>query len=165
MNNEKWMDYLNGIYSISSFGNVSRIAPGQGAIVNKILKQPVDNAGYCVTTFCIDGKKMPKRTHAVVAELFLGPRPMSMEINHIDGDKKNNRVDNLEYISKSNNAKHARALGLIGPLLGKLSHDNVNQIRQMAKDGVSQGVIGKLFDKKQSHISEIVNYKIWRNIK
>jgi hypothetical protein len=72
---------------------------------------------------------------------------------------------NLEYISKSNNAKHARALGLIGPLRGKLSNDSVIQIRQMAKDGVSQGVIAKLFDKQQSNISEIVNYKIWRNIK
>ena len=165
MNNEKWIDYFDGVYRVSNLGNVARIVPGKGAIANKVLKQPVDSAGYCVTTFCVDGKRYPRRTHTVVAELFLGPRPGLMEINHIDGDKKNNMACNLEYISKSNNAKHARALGLIGPLRGKLSNDSVIQIRQMAKDGVSQGVIAKLFDKQQSNISEIVNYKIWRNIK
>ena len=162
---ETWKPVFDSVYEVSSEGRVKRVMGGKGTKAGTILKQPVDSAGYCVTTFCINGKRNPVRNHILVASLFIGDRPDGMEINHIDGDKTNNAAVNLEYISKSENSKHAYALGLIGPKKGKISEEDVIKIRQMRKDGVSQGVIGKIFQKDQGHISAIVNRKIWRNIK
>ena len=48
--------------------------------------------------------------HCLVAEKFLGPRPMGMDVNHKDGNKLNNRMDNLEYLSHPENKRHGHIL-------------------------------------------------------
>jgi len=72
-------------------------------------------------------KEVSQHQHRVVMERFLKRKLRKGEIvHHIDGNKQNNALNNLEYISKSNNAKHARALGLIGPIKGKLSDESLS---------------------------------------
>lgn len=60
----------------------------------------------------VDGCGVTKRIHVMVALVFLGPRPPGMEINHRDGNKRNNSVANLEYVTPAENHEHALRSGL-----------------------------------------------------
>jgi hypothetical protein len=48
----------------------------------------------------------------LVADAFLGPKPPKLDVNHKDGNKRNNRIENLEYVTRSENHRHAFRLGL-----------------------------------------------------
>lgn len=59
-----------------------------------------------------NGKYIHKSVHSLVAEMFLPKNGNGLVVNHIDGNKHNNRADNLEWVSRSENDKHAFNLGL-----------------------------------------------------
>lgn len=59
-----------------------------------------------------------RSVHALVAEAFIGPRPSGLEVNHKDGDKRNNRPENLEYVTRSENMRHCFRIGLGNPPRG-----------------------------------------------
>lgn len=85
-------------YMISNFGNL------KNKKTDKILNQWIAGRGY---NYCriinINGQK--KITiHSLVAKIFIGERPINFDIDHIDRNKLNNRVDNLRYLTKSENA-------------------------------------------------------------
>ena len=69
--------------------------------------------GYYVVNPSIDGRNVLMYVHRIVADAFLGERPAGVEVNHIDGDKLNNAVSNLEYVTHERNMAHARGMGLI----------------------------------------------------
>lgn len=68
------------------------------------------NNGYYVTSIELGGgeRKPSYYLHHLVAETYLGARPPSMVVNHIDGDKTNNNVENLEYVTQEYNLLHWR---------------------------------------------------------
>jgi hypothetical protein len=92
-------------YSVSSFGRVRRDKGGKGTKAGKILK--ISAAGrnkdgttnYQTVSFCVNSRITGRNLHAVVAEVFIGPCPEGMEINHKDLDRNNPRADNLEYVT------------------------------------------------------------------
>ena len=105
---EKW-NTVNDFpdYEISSFGNVYS---------NKrdiVMKPYHDGWGYqCVTLSSRSEKSKQKKVHRLVAEAFI-PNPYNKpEINHIDGNKDNNNVENLEWVTRSENEIHAFKHGL-----------------------------------------------------
>ena len=68
--------------------------------------------GYLEIWLTIDGKQIRKLVHRLVAKEFI-PNPLDKpEVNHIDGNKQNNRVDNLEWVTGSENKRHAFLTGL-----------------------------------------------------
>lgn len=81
----------------------------QGTIKNlkgKEICQWVDNVGYKQVKLFKDGKAYYRRVHRLVAEAFT-PNPNNLpQVNHIDGDKTNNAMENLEWITNSQNTKH-----------------------------------------------------------
>lgn len=79
----------------------------------KVLK-PADDKGYQKTMLKrdIDGKIHSIRVHSMVMLAFKGERPDDMEIDHVNGDKADNKLDNLEYVSHSLNVQRAFDLGL-----------------------------------------------------
>lgn len=81
----------------------------QGTIKNlkgKEICQWVDNVGYKQVKLFKDGKAYYRRVHRLVAEAFT-PNPNNLpQVNHIDGDKTNNTMENLEWITNSQNTKH-----------------------------------------------------------
>lgn len=96
-------------YDVSNHGRVKRTAPGQGAKAGLILKPRVNIRGYV-------NYELHRRTHQghqLVLCGFIGPRPSGLEVNHKDGDPLNNHLDNLEYVSRSENIRHAFKNGLI----------------------------------------------------
>ena len=77
------------------------------------LKPSITQHGYCRVTLSVSGKKVGRYIHRLVAEYFLGfQEKTKMVINHIDGNKQNNNVANLEIITPSENLIHAYKNGL-----------------------------------------------------
>ena len=105
MSEIEWRDVkaYEGLYRVSSDGQVFSARSG------KILKPHINTKGYARHWLQRDGQKA-FFTHRLVAVAFLGAS--DLQVNHIDGDKSNNRVENLEWCSGSDNVKHAYRTGL-----------------------------------------------------
>lgn len=149
---------FGGRYSVSSLGRIRRDLTG------RILKPWTNSRGYRVIGLPWDGNKRRWRSHKVavlVAESFLGSRPPKMQVNHIDGVKTNNHLENLEWVTPSRNIQHSWGSGLrdgTGAAKGmrhgsaKLTNAEVLAIRAATdshcalgrKYGVSDVMIGKI---------------------
>ena len=113
---EIWKDIPNALgYQISNFGNIKsierEIAPAKGSkpriSKGRVLKPSKDKDGYLMIQL---GKFHPyplsRKIHRLVLLAFVGES--TLEVNHIDGNKQNNRLDNLEYVTHSQNHIHCR---------------------------------------------------------
>lgn len=79
----------------------------------RLLRPRRDHRGYLTVSCRAPGRKtLNGRIHVFVALVFVGPRPAGFEINHRNGDKANNSVSNLEYITPRENKEHALRNGL-----------------------------------------------------
>jgi hypothetical protein len=76
------------------------------------LNQKTGTTGYPEVTIKVSGVKKTYRIHRLVAQIFLQNSASHPVVNHKDGNKRNNRVDNLEWCSYSDNLKHAYIIGL-----------------------------------------------------
>ena len=127
-----------GVYDVSADGKVMRVAGGRkGATPGRVLRPSPTSDGY--PSVPLAGGSPGSRSHMIhtlVARAFLGPRPEGHQINHIDGVKDNNRLDNLEYVTPKQNIAHARRLGLvkfpcgIALQMARLTEDQVREIRR-----------------------------------
>lgn len=82
-----------------------------------LLKESIDNStGYAKVSLWKDGTGTTKAIHRLVAETFLG-RQENKDVNHIDGIKSNNRLDNLEWCTRGENMKYAYDIGLRPPIM------------------------------------------------
>lgn len=107
---------FDGLYEVSNLGEVRSIARRQGTRVGRILTGRLSTSlndtwrtRYLRVALYRDSKRHDTPVHHLVAEAFLGPRPLGLEINHKDGNPQNNRVDNLEYVTHSENVRHGWA--------------------------------------------------------
>lgn len=101
-------------YEVSDSGKVRRTVGGKGTRAGKILKPGVDRRGY-EYVFLSDRELGQRRAkiHRLVATAFVGKPHGRVEVNHIDGNTRNNRWENLEWVSHQQNMAHAVELGLI----------------------------------------------------
>lgn len=117
MNEEIWVDCsgFESHYEVSNMGRVRskervveyvRLGKIQKHKVNsKILSPEVTKNGYLRVVLCVNSTKTKVSLHRMVAKSFLGES--CLDVNHIDGDKSNNRIENLEWSTKSQNMKHS----------------------------------------------------------
>lgn len=102
--NEEWRPIVGfeGIYEVSSEGRVKRVKGG----ANNILKAYPNNKGYLGVDLHDCGRRWSAKIHRLVALTFI-PNPMEyVEINHIDENKSNNSVSNLEWCTRSYNVHY-----------------------------------------------------------
>lgn len=93
-----------GIYEVSDTGLVRSLKFDKA----KILKPQNNGWGYLHVRLCKNGKAKITKIHRLVAEAFL-PNPLSLEtVNHIDEDKTNNNVSNLEWMSRTDNVAYSQ---------------------------------------------------------
>lgn len=106
--NEIWKP-INGTNEKYYISNLGRVYSSKS---NKIMKTPKDGRGYINCNIRLEGKSINIKIHRVVAEHFINNEFGKREVNHIDGDKTNARVDNLEWVTTKENNNHARNTGL-----------------------------------------------------
>ena len=99
-----------GRYEVSSYGRVRSLMMQWGKLRQEplVLKPAPNRWGYLHVVLCRNGKMKNSRVHKLVAVAFLGQCPDGMEVNHVDGDKKNNELENLEYMTHQENMDHAK---------------------------------------------------------
>lgn len=132
----EWKDIpgYEGLYQASMDGailSINRSTP-------RILKPALKRHGYYHLILCKDGSHKTHSVHRLVASTFIGPCPLAFDVNHKDGIKTNCSVNNLEYLSRSDNHKHAFTIGLrIAPksMLGRFGslHPNSKSVLQLDK--------------------------------
>lgn len=97
-----------GLIEVSNEGRVRSLLRGYP----RVLKTQTDNKGYHRLRVTIEREKMSYKVHREVAKAFI-PNPDNLpQVNHKDGDKNNNAVDNLEWVTNRDNAHHAIESGL-----------------------------------------------------
>jgi hypothetical protein len=166
---ESWKQIDGLLYEVSDLGRVRRSAPGRGTFVGRIIKPNLTKGGYWNIGI---GRKSGGRTrlvHQLVAEAFLGRCPDGQEVNHKNGVKTDNHASNLEYVTRSENAKHAFRIGLCRPHVAvfgpshhnaKLSEMDVRVIRRLGESCVlSLAEMALLFGVYKQHIWRIVRGK------
>lgn len=148
---------FEGHYEASNLGRIKSLKKGK----ETILKLGISVKGYSQCSLYLDRKSYPRRVHRMIAYAFLGIEPNS-EVNHIDGNKSNNRLDNLEYCTGSENMLHARENDLMSDR--KLVKKDVIEIRWMYKRGVPRIVLSKIYKVCPTNISKVVNRKTWKDV-
>ena len=119
---------------------------------NKWLKPATNGNGYLGVVLCRDGKQLTKTIHRLVAEAFIpNDDPEHKDtVDHIDGDKTNNRADNLQWLSRADNVRKSRCKAVM--LFDTLSGD-VEQFKSQTEAaaflGCSQQYMSKMTQKPQ----------------
>lgn len=160
---EEWRDIegFKGLYQVSNLGRVKSLGrwvdrQKYRAFLNeRVLTNKKHTGGYENVCLCKEGKNKYRFVHALVAEAFI-PNPESkLEVNHIDGNKTNNKVSNLEWNTRIENHMHAivnnlrkRDIYRVYDLCGNLLYPATflaNLIKMgYTQSGISRNVSGKL---------------------
>lgn len=167
--NEKWKQVKgHEYYEVSNLGKArSYNMTGAGHKRRKIpvILRPGKTRGY--TTYSFNGKTY--RAHRVVAIHFIPNPENKPQVNHINGNKSDNRAENLEWCSISENHKHAFESGLKchkgeSHPISKLSEADVLKIRESAKYGWTMQDLAERYNVASSTISRIVHRKRWAHL-
>lgn len=162
---EKWLPVVGFelIYSVSTNGRVRRERP-----IRRLRVSVAGNQRYPYLVLSKNGKQTTHRVHQLVMRAFIGPCPDGMEINHKNGNKTDNRLENLEYITRLENARHGitvlgkHHVGEKHPM-AKLSSEQVGWIRRIYRHGqLTQKQLGAAFGVCQSTIGYLVTGMTWR---
>lgn len=153
---------FEGLYDVSSDGDVFSFK------TSRLLKVCIGSAGYPQVDLCRQGKRRTYAIHQLVAAAFLGGRPDGMVVCHNDGDKMNNRPENLRIDSQTENNRDKIIHGTIAVgeknSKAKLTADSVVEIRRLAASGISHRAIAGQFGVSRPAISYIVRGDTWKHI-
>jgi len=161
--NEIWRK-INGVYDIYEVSNKGRIRRG-----SFIRKQVLSN-GYFRTNLSKNNKLKSFYIHILVAETFISNIPENFVVNHKDGNKLNNNLDNLEIISQQENVVHAYKNNLINTRRGsahqnsKITEEDAYEIFRLRKEGKTQKEIGQAFGISREQARDIINRKRWKHL-
>lgn len=148
---ELWKDVVGyeSYYEVSNLGRVrskERVLPhninkGNYVKKSKVLSTQI-RKGYVFVCVCVNGIRKALPVHRVVAKAFLPNPENKAQVNHIDGDKTNNKLENLEWATAKENVDHAVRTGLIkkGSRSSRsiLNEDIVREIKIKLNNGDTQ---------------------------
>ncbi|MFU2205254.1 HNH endonuclease [Streptococcus suis] len=182
MTEEIWRDSLEfpEVLIVSNLGNVATkdriITYRNGKQVfykGHLLSKTLDKQGYERITLSIQNRCITRKVHRLVAEVFCSRRLEQVEVNHINGIKNDNRISNLEWVTRKENVAHALETKLFIPAKNtskvnmsgennpsaKLSDKEVDTIRRMRKSGVKLRELSELFGVSIPYLSLLCNQK------
>jgi hypothetical protein len=151
---EKWRPVKGweGLYDVSSAGRV------RNAKTKRVRKLSDHTSGYKSVKLKHDGAGLNFYIHRLVARAFIGPAG-GKEVNHKDFDKTNNTLENLEWVKRSKNMRHARDHTKMS---SKINAAVAKTIRQRVLEGELQRVVGKEYGINQQSVSNILRGKTWQ---
>lgn len=150
-------------YAITDNGEVMNIITG------KALKPGVKKKGYLkVDLYNASGRKSIS-IHRLVMLHFSNDQKIGMQVNHKDGNKSNNSIDNLEWATAKKNVAHAVEFGLWtnkgeNHKNNKLTEAQVKEIREQLVLVVSHRALSEKYGVAKNNIYEISAKKIWKHI-
>lgn len=159
---EVWKSILGyeGRYKVSNNGDIINSN-------NRPLKQYEDNDGYKITSLYKDGKSKTYRVHRLAYEAFNGKINNGNEINHLNFKRGDNRLSNLEVVTRKGNVVHSKdnMKRAKNSRNSKVTPSEVKEIRALYESGdYTQIELAKRFGLKKSAMSNIVNYKNWKHV-
>ena len=172
---ERWMLYPDGDspYAVSDHGRVKRVGRARGGRATPHgMMTPTFHRGYPVLSLVLaNGTRRQFRVHQLVTDAFLGPCPKGYEVNHKDCDRRNNHLDNLEYVTPAENMQHAIRNGRLlhrqaggyytSRKYSKLTPEQVREIRA-SSEGIHS--IAPQYGVTPVTISHIRNRKTWKHL-
>jgi hypothetical protein len=177
---EVWKDIKDyeGIYQVSNQGRVrslDRIVVNKNGInikrKGRVYKLSPEGSGYYQVQFYNKGKRVHKSVHRLVAFCFLINNNNLSDINHKDGNKTNNNVNNLEWMTHSDNMIHAHNNGLLRNVDGE--NNNMSKITKIIaidifkkswNTKIKQKEIADMYGISISCVSLIKRKKTWKHI-
>lgn len=162
---------FEGLYQISNLGKVKSCLKQvfrrnrYCTQYEKVMKNSLTKKGYHRIELCKDGKSRFYLVHKLVARMFLGECSENMQIRHLDGNKINNNLENLKYGTAKENSddKIIHGTKIRGSKVGtsKLKDEDIINIRELNKKGISQGELAKIYKVTQPAISYIISKRNW----
>lgn len=157
MSKEIWkpIPQLEDYFEVSTLGNV------RNKRTNRLIIGDVNNFGYYRVAMYVNGKQTRWFRHRLVATVFIENPQNKKFVNHIDGDKSNNTITNLEWVTQSENEKHAFRTGLKRKTNKPF---NVYYICGKTETFNTQKEFGYCVGKCQADISHIIRNKLFHRL-
>lgn len=170
---ERWLPVVGfeSHYSVSERGNLKSTATKSGRPREFFLRPYANGNGYLAFRFQVGTARHKIYMHRVVWQAFRGTIPKGLEINHKNGVKSDNRLENLELVNRSENVLHSLALtGRVdnqprGSRHGqaKLCEGDIPTIRSLLAAGCSYKQVGAHYGVSGQAIGYIARNKHWRH--
>lgn len=170
---ESWKDIkgFEGLYQVSNLGRVKTLEKEVSHSRNKLLKvkrksiikKQVFNKknGYMYVSLNKDKKMYNFSIHRLVAIHFIDNFNNKSEVNHIDGNKTNNTILNLEWVNAKENTNHSFKIGHPSKRI-KLNVDKVIEIRKLYSTGnYTLNYLSKVYEVKTKTIKKVINRETW----
>lgn len=167
INKREIKDFEN--YFACDNGEVYRLINGHEKRIYGWIDSPnKPRHGYVKIGLYKNGKRYIKKLHRIIAETFIDNIENKKEVNHKDGNKRNNNVNNLEWATCKENQNHAFKIGLnkhigINHNFNKLSEENVINIRINYKIGIARELANK-YNVSIQTIYDIIRHKTWKHL-
>lgn len=160
---EQWREVPNTYYSVSDAGRVASRYHGRWTIF-----KPRDNGGgYLQVKLMLQGVPTDVYVHRLIAAMFLPPRPTpTHQINHVDGDKKNNGPANLEWTTPRQNTAHFHASHKQKKTAkaGRFTPDQVREIRGRLSKGETKSGLARFYGVSRGAIRAIFARRSFPNV-
>ena len=167
---EIWKDIkgYEKMYQISNLGNVKSLKR-KYCRNDKILKQAINKKGYKICALNKNRKIKSYIVHRLIALSFIKNEFNKPQINHKNGIKTDNRIENLEWCTNSENQLHAYKIGLSNRkgenhTQNKLKNSDIYKIRNLYNNNYSLIQLAQSFNTTSSNIYRIVNLKTWKHL-
>lgn len=144
---------------------------GKGWVIKEKIMKPIKRGtGYLVMSLSKNGEREYVLVHRLVAEAFIPNPENKPQVNHLDGNKANNSVFNLEWCTQKENNIHAYAINLKKGPIGeknwfcKLSSADIIEIRKLRSIGMTLIQIAERFSISFQMVSRICNKNNWKHL-
>ena len=156
------------VYEVSDLYRIRRVVAARGVVAGHILKPYRGGKGYLAIRLYVNGRRRAFKVHHLVLLAFVGPRPEGMECRHLDGNKTNNRPENLCWGTRTENMADKLRHGTMarGERNGqaRLTETNVIEIRKLLAQGMPQQAIASRFGVSRRTIVYIKSGARWTHV-